>query len=249
MREVFKKLVDGSVVNIEIDVDADEFKSGRPWLFSVFVKYEGLDETKDGYEDFLETKESLIIALEYTNKTKYVGSRIIDGWSEFYFHCEDSKELNAIVTKMLSSTTYIYESNVVRDTKWNFYETQLFPTELELHHIESAKIIFLLQEEEDDLSVEREVEHYAVFDTATQKERFVQQAKEFGFAFKDDIATDEYEHGVALVKFHMPRDEEVQKIVEELFVLIKKEHGYYEGWSTTLSDDRSLANEEENSEL
>ncbi len=241
MREIFKKTVDGSLVNIEIDVDADEFKSGRPWLFSVFVKYEGLDETKDGYEDFLETKESLIIALEHTNKANYVGSRIIDGWSEFYFHCEDSKDLNSIVAKILSSTGYVYESNVVRDTKWNFYETQLFPSELELHHIQSAKIIFLLEEEEDDLSVEREVEHYAVFDTATQKDRFVEHAKELGFAFKDDIATDEYEHGVALVKIHMPREEEVKKVVEELFPEIKKEHGYYEGWSTTL-----VSEEEEN---
>lgn len=241
MREIFKKIVDGDEVNIEFETDAPLYKKENPWLFSVFIKYAGL--TEDGHEDFLESKESLIIALEHTNRAKYVGSRIVEGWHEFYFYSCDAKELNAIVAKMLSSTDYLYESNVVRDTKWNFYETQLFPTELEEHHIESEKIIFLLKEEEDDLTVEREVEHYAVFDTATQKERFIEDAKELGFAFKDDIATDEYEHGVALVKFHMPREAEVQKVVEELFALIKKEHGYYEGWSTT------LANEEENSEI
>ncbi len=243
MREFFKKVVDNSEINIEFETDAPLYKKENPWLFSVFIKYANLDETEDRYEDFLDSKEALIIALEYTNKAKYIGSRIVDGWSEFYFCCSDAKELDSIVSKMLSSSNYVHESNVVRDTKWNFFETQLFPTELELHHIESAKIIFLLKEEEDDLSIEREVEHYAAFDTLTQKERFIANALKLGFAFKDDIATDEYEHGVALVKIHTPKEEVVQKVVEELFQEIKKEHGSYEGWSTT------LASEEENIEL
>ena len=242
MREVFKKVMNGSEVNIEIETDAPLYKKANPWLFSVFIKYANLDETQEGYEDFLDSKEALIIALEHTGKANYVGSRVVEGWSEFYFCCSDAKEFNSIVSKMLSCTTYAHESNVVRDTKWNFFETQLFPTELELHHMESAKIIFLLKEEEDDLDLEREVEHYAAFDTLTQKERFIAKAQLLGFTFKDDIATDEYEHGVALVKIHTPKEDVVQKVVETLFKEIKKEHGSYEGWSTT------LANEEENIE-
>ncbi len=240
MREIFNRLVDNTSVHIEVNVEAGEYKAENPWLLSVFVKYEGIDEKQDGYEEFLETKESLIIALEHVDKAHYVGSRIVDGWNEFYFYAPSSKELDSIVHKILTPSNYIFESNVVRDTKWDFYETQLFPTELEIHHMQSAKIIFLLEEEEDDLSIEREVEHYAVFDTGTQKDRFVNMALDAGFTLKDDIATDEYEHGVALVKVHKPTSEEVQKVVEELFVLIKKELGYYEGWSTT------LVNEEEN---
>jgi len=78
------------------------------------------------------------------------------------------------------------------------------------------------------------VEHYAVFDTDTQKERFLKTALEAGFSYKDDISTEEYEHGVALLKEHNITDEEVKKVVTELYELIKKEHGFYEGWSTTL---------------
>jgi hypothetical protein len=241
MREIFSRIEENSLMSVEFEVDAGDYKEDNPWLFSIFVKYEGISEDMDGYEEFLETKESLIIALEHNEKAVYVGSRVVDGWNELYFYAPDSKELNSIVSKILTPTNYVYESNVVRDTKWSFYELQLSPTELELHHSQSARIIFLLKEEGDDLSVAREVEHYAVFDTSTQKERFVNNALENGFTFKDDIANDEYEHGVALVKVHMPTEDEVKKTVEELYARIKKEHGFYEGWSTILVSD-----EEEN---
>jgi len=226
MREVYN--------NIEFEDESLEYKSKFPWLFSVFIKYDALDKAQQNYEEFLETKESLIIAIEYEQNAKYVGSRIVDGWSELYFYTSMSKGFNSTVSTMLSPSNYIYESNIVRDTKWNFYETQLLPSELDSHHIVSAKIAFLLSEEGNNEDAVREVEHYAVFDTDTQKERFLKTALEAGFSYKDDISTEEYEHGVALLKEHNITDEEVKKVVTELYELIKKEHGFYEGWSTTL---------------
>ena len=220
MREVYN--------NIEFEDEALEFKSKNPWLFSVFIKYDSFDETQDGYEEFLDTKEALIIAIEYEQTAKYVGSMVVDGWSELYFYTSMTKGFNSTVSTILSPSKYIYESNIVRDNKWNFYETQLLPSELDSHHIVSAKIAFLLAEEGDDANAVREVEHYAVFDTETQKERFIKTALENDFEYKDDISTDDYEYGVALVKKHNITDDEVKKIVTKLYELIKKEHGYYE---------------------
>ncbi len=237
MREIFKRLENDTLFNIEIDIDAGGYKEDYPWLFSVFVKYDGLDDSTESYEEFLETKESLIIAIEYEDKAKYLGSRIVDGWSEFYFCASSSKELNSMVTAMLKNTGYVYESNIIKDKKWNFYETQLFPTELELIHIQSSKIIFLLEEEGEDLSIPRDVEHYVSFLTPTQKNRFVNTLDIEGFSFKDDISSEEFEHGVALVKKHTVTEEDVKKVVEELFLKIKEEQGFYEGWSTTLVNE------------
>ena len=234
MREIFKRVDDGSELTVEVEVDAGEFKSDYPWLFSVFIKYDGVDDSSDAYEEFLETKESLIIAIEYEDKAKYLGSRVVDGWSEFYFCASVSKELVSMVSAILKDSGYTYESNVVKDPKWNFYETQLFPTELEFAHIQSAKIIFLLEEEGEDLTIKRDVEHYVSFDTPTQKNRFINTLNIEGFSFKDDISSEEFEHGVALVKKHAVTEEEVQKVVDELFEAVKKEKGDYEGWSTTL---------------
>jgi len=234
MREAFTRESDDSLLSIEIEIDAGMHKDDSPWLFSVFIKYDGLDDSSESYEEFLETKESLIIGIEYEDKANYLGTRIVDGWSEFYFCASSAKDLNTMVTAMLKDTGYAYESNIIKDKKWNFYETQLFPTPLELAHIQSAKIIFLLEEEGDDLNSVRTVEHYLSFETPTAKNRFINTLALDGFSFKDEIDTEEFQHAVALIKEHAVTHDEVKKVVEELFEAVGKEGGFYEGWSTTL---------------
>ena len=244
MREIYEKIEDGVKVNVEIDLEASQYKATNPWLFSVFINYDGLDETKEGYEEFLETKESLIIAIEYEEKAKYVGSMIRDGWSEFYFYSSTSKELNTMVPAILQTCGYTYESNIVKDKKWNLYETQLFPTELQQHNMQSAKVIFLLEEEGDDLSVKRNVEHYVSFLTPTQKNKFINTLDIEGFSFKDDISSEEFEHAVALIKEHSVTYDEVTKVIAELYEYIKAEKAFYEGWSTILASDIDKVEEE-----
>jgi len=237
MRENFQRIEDGVSVNIEIDMSAYAFSTKFLWLFSVFVKFDGLENKSDAYEEFLETKESLIIALEHEEKAKYVGMRIVDGWSEFYFYTQNSKGLDNLVLGILKSSDYIYETSVVKDNKWDFHHKNLKPTELELAHIQSDKIIFLLQEEDDDLSVVRPVEHYVSFLTPTQKNRFLNTFDIEGVSFKDEIDNDEFEYGVALVKKQALTSDEVKKSVDDIFEAVKKNEGFYEGWSTVLASE------------
>jgi len=237
MREYFTRIEDNNTIHIEIDLNAFGFSSNNPWLFSVFIKFDGLDESISGFEEFLETKESLIISLEHEDKAKYVGTRNVDGWSEIYFYAKDSKELERIAQHILKETTYIYESSVVRDTKWDFHHKNLTPSELEQCHIQSEKIIFMLKEEEDDLSKVRSVEHYISFELPTQKNRFVNTLNIEGYSLKDEISSEEFEHGVALVKEHNVQSETLKEEIDKLFVEIKKCQGYYEGWSTTLAEE------------
>ncbi len=234
MREIFSRIEDGREVNIEVFLDAKEYKQFSPWIFSVFVKYDVLNGSEEDLEAFFETKESLIIALEHGTNAKYVGNRLVDDWSEIYFYADDSKQLDAITAKILKPTGYIYESNAARDKDWEFFDNNIFPTDLELAYMQSAKIVSLLEDEGDEISASREVEHYASFQTSTQKERFIKKAQEIGFKFKDDISSDEFDHGVALTKEHSVTNEEIQKVIKPLMDLIKEEHGEYELWSTLL---------------
>ena len=233
MREVFSRVEDGQEVNIEVCLDAKEHKETSSWIFSVFIKFDSLN---DDLEEFFETKESLIIALEHENRANYVGNRLVGDWSEVYFYAEDSKQLDAITAKMLKPTKYMYESNVARDKEWEFFDFNIFPTDLELCLMQSQHIISLMQEEGDDKSIVREVEHYSSFDTLTQKTRFVENALTCGFVFKDDISSDELEYGVALTKEHSLDEDELRKVISPLLDFIKEEHGEYELWSTTLAD-------------
>ena len=235
MREIFKRDLDGEEIYIEVVLDANRYKSNNPWLVSVFIKYNGLDDSSQAYEEFLETKESLIIAVEYDDKAKYLGMRVIDGWSELYFCASTAKEFNSMITTMLKNTNYIYESNIIKDKKWNFYETQLFPTALEEAYIQSAKIIFLLEEEGDNLEALRDVEYYISFETPTSKDRFIDELNLDGFSFKDEISSEEFPYGVAIVKEHQISEDILKNNINEVFEFMKKYGAFYEGWSTTLA--------------
>jgi len=237
MREFFKRVEDGSEIIVETDMNAYAYSNKYAWLLSVFIKFDTSDESSEGFEEFLETKESLIIALEHEERAKYVGGRSVDGWSELYFYADDSKGLDKIVTSILAPSNYVFESHTVRDSKWDFHYKNLTPNELELAHMQSDKIIYLLEEEGDNLEVVRPVEHYLSFDTPTQKEKFLANLDLDGFVFKDEISSDEFENGIALVKEHAVTSQEVQKVVEALFEAMKDYNGYYEGWSTTLVDE------------
>jgi len=237
MREIFIRSEEQGSVHIEVDMNAYAFVKRYPWLLSIFIKFDAFDESREGFEEFLETKESLIITLESHERAKYVGMRVVDGWSELYFYADDSKEMSNMVAKIMASVNYKYESSIVRDAKWDFHHKNIYPTELELTHIESEKIIFLLQEEEDDISQPREIEHYVSFDTPTQKERFLSDLGSLDFSLKDEIDSESFDNGLALVKIHAPSSEIVRAEVEALYGVLKKYQGYYEGWSTTLIED------------
>jgi len=235
MREFFQRVEDGQLVNIEIDLNAFAYSSHNPWLLSIFIKFDSSSEQMQGYEEFLEMKESLIIELDHTEKAKYVGSRIVDGWSELYFYSAESKELEKSVSKILSGSNYVYESSVIKDAKWDFHHKNLTPSELEQCHIESEKIIFMLEEEDDDINIVRDVEHYLSFELPTQKNRFLNTLSLEGYTFKDDISSEEFENGIALIKKHDIQSETLKEEVEKLFEAVKKCQGFYEGWSTTLA--------------
>ena len=232
MRELF--ISEDEKIDIEVELDIDENTKTYPWLFSLFINFDLEKKTQDEIEIFLEMKESIILKLEKNSMVKYVGQRTIDGWIELYFYSLNSKNIQKSIVNYLKETSLQFESGVVRDTKWDFYTANLMPNELEYCYIESQKIVELLKEEGDTINEPREVEHYAMFDTETQKQRFTQSAIESGFIFKDDISNDECNHGVALIKVHNLQNEALHKAIKELYDAAKVEHGHYELWSTML---------------
>jgi len=239
MRETFYRYEEEEAILVESDLNAYAYSNRFGWLYSVFIKFDTTESESEALEDFLETKESLIIALEHDDRAKYVGSRMVDGWSELYFYAADSKGLDAITANILKSSNYVYETSVVRDSKWNFHHKNLTPNELELAHMQSEKIIYLLEEEGDVLHRPRLVEHYLSFDTPSQKERFITHLEGSSFSFKDEISSDEFANGIAVTKEHPVTKETLRQVVEELFAMVEEHGGYYEGWSTTLVDDEA----------
>lgn len=234
MREYFTRDEDHKQVVIEVDPNAYGHSQRLKWLLSVFIKFD-TEAFSEQYEQFLDTKASLIGLLEQTQESRYVGSRTLDGWIELYFYTADSKNFTKKTAAFFHNFEYPFETHIVKDAKWDFYTHNLYPTEQEWHIIQTHKIIEMLQEEEDAIEVVRPVEHYVSFATPTQKERFVAKLPLNGFEYKDEISSEEFDNGIALVKTHNVTPETLQEEITTLYELLAPEQGSYELWSTQLA--------------
>lgn len=246
MREYYTQVEEGASAKIEVELDAQsmiEDKILYPWLYTVFIKLKnpmqsGLADEDE--EDLLaECKDRLAIKLQEKEQAVYVGSKIISGWYELYFYLQDPKGIENKTKEMLSAFGYKYESNAVKDKNWKLYEVNLYPNLLQSHHIQSRQIIEEIQEEGDDITKPREVEHYILFQTPSLREKFVHVLEEKGLTCKGDFERDdeEFVYGVAVSVTQTIDEETMNKTTDMFMELCALHHGYYEGWSTSMADD------------
>lgn len=197
-------------------------------LLYVFIKFDGDDE------ELLRIEEAL---LEKAQKLKldYVGWRLIDDWLEFYFYAEQAKGFENALNDVLKPK-YQFESGNRKDKKYETYYKMLMPNDQEYHNIQSEEIISDLEEAGDDLEAEHRIEYHAMFMTSSQRKRFTESIEEAGFSFLHDFldekAEDDFVYGVVFTKLSAISIELLNRQTEEIFPLIKAEHGRYEGWGT-----------------
>jgi len=220
-------------VFIEVNLGDIRNDGELEYLLSVFVKFNALHEDIETVEEFLEFKQKLIEELE--DKAIYIGMRVVDGWSEFYFYTKESKGLEKIVSTVFSGSGYVYEASITKDNKWDFYYKNLFPSDLEMYLIYSKKIVLQMMAEGDNLAKPREVEHYISFDTASQKDKFLEDVKNLGFEFKDEVDNKELAHAIAIVKEHSLDQDTLKYIISSVLEYVKKYHGRYELWSSIIA--------------
>jgi regulator of RNase E activity RraB len=249
MRESYTKVEEGRLVKLEVEMDAQESiidKMLYPWLYTVFIKLKSPLENglaDEDEEDLLfECKERLAIKLEEKEKAVYIGSKTTDGWYELYFYLQEPKGIETKTRDILNAFEYKYESNAVKDKKWNLYEVTLTPSEKELHHIQSRQIIEEMLEEGDDIKTAREVEHYIFFQTASLREKFEEIIEENTLINKGDFEREEGEeflYGIAVARTQSLDEKSINSVTDKIMDLCKEYHGLYEGWSTSLAGDEA----------
>jgi regulator of RNase E activity RraB len=225
----------GEFYRTEVDLSLiDEVPDGqRPWLLWLFVRVANSEDS-----EFIAFRDDLITALDSQIEAVYAGTISKDGWCELYFYGSTSKKFENITSDVMAShTQYPYERGSSKDTKWEMYQERLYPEPFEIISIQSRHTLEALMEEGDDLSIQREVEHYFFFQTPTALQRFETSMLSHGFSLKEHINDDEsdYVYGVTLIKVEPVVPEQIHETTSMLYELVMQEHGHYEGWSTVLS--------------
>jgi regulator of RNase E activity RraB len=235
---------EGAAVRTETDLSLIDTvpDNRRPWLVWVFVKIKSPDA--NGWcigqecEQLLKLRSSMQKMLGAEIDAVFAGERMQDGWVELFFYAPAAKKFQSSAASVMKDYEgYAFDTGSSRDAKWEHYQLELYPDAVMLQQIESRFIISELEEAGDDITAEREVEHYLFFQTEANAERFAQKMAEKGFALKEKVVQEnaEHAHGVVLVKTHAVTEEVLMAQTSELFDEAYREHGTYEGWSTVLA--------------
>lgn len=218
---------------VELSLIDDAPLEDKPWLLWFFVKSDApQSETFGAFRDDLEN--TLASELDAV----FAGAVIKEGWVEFYFYAPEPKRFENITAEVMTRHGgFAYERGSSRDTKWEMYLERLYPDGYASLRIQNRRTIESLVEAGDDLSVEREVEHYFFFQTKSAMERSVAFLSAHGFALKESVKDDEsdYAYGAVLTKTEPITPEVVEETTALLYDTSLQEHGHYEGWSTVLA--------------
>ena len=241
-----KKNENGISGKTEIDLSLyDEApQKKRSWLLWVFVKIGSPSEigwcVQPECATLAAVQNDLTEALAKEIDAVASGTRMEEGWLELYFYAPNAKRFdNVAASVMRRYEGYAFETGASRDEKWDHYSNELYPDPLMLQQMQNRYIIGELQDAGDDITVEREVEHYLLFQTDAHAKRVLVKLEAAGYTFKEYVqAKGEYSHGVVVVKVHDVTEATMMLITEELLDTAYDEYGIYEGWSTVLAAEK-----------
>lgn len=226
-------------VSIDTSFLDDFDREFYPWLLWCFIKLKNPLEdglcSDDEHEKLTVILETIVQSLEPMDAL-HVGYQIQEGWMELYFYAPQAKRFETKVSEVLKDGGYIYETGSRRDSKWEQYRFGLYPDTKTTLYIQSMATIDALKDEGDVADLAREVEHYCFFQTQAQCDRVVAKLQEEGFTCKEQgyNAEEEFAYGAIMLKTHDVQESTIHPLVEYLYDLVSKDHGVYEGWSTTL---------------
>lgn len=204
----------------------------KPYLLWLFVKNsDPLDS------NFIAFRNDLIETLNTQIEASYAGTITKDGWCELYFYASSPKVFENLAAQTIGRhQSYAHECSTTRDGKWEMYLERLYPDPYVALTIQSRHTIEALIEAGDDLSLQREVEHYFYFQTKSALERFLQSLNAYGFTLKEYVEDNEsdYTYGAIVIKTESVLPEQVKETTSMLYDAVLQEHGHYEGWSTVL---------------
>ena len=133
---------------------------------------------------------------------------------------------------MQAYPAYDYDADTRPDAEWSTYLGYLAPGEEDRQRIENRRVCEALEDGGDALTAPREIDHWAYFADATQRDAFVAAARDLGFALRAAIEpdTDLPDPGAQLWRVDVPAYETIDDVTLPLFHLAARHGGTYDGW-------------------
>lgn len=241
--EFYITTMDNYTTGIRVDIGAiqDERFSHliHTWTLSVSYRdcYEnGLPQPAEtqrlnGVEDWLEEKgRELPIWL--------VGVVTQNGWRDFVFMSEKEVVWETTVNRLLIEGPEVsYRYDHFLNDNGEYYKQYLYPTKYDWNWIHDSRVCRSLQEQGDELTEPREIDHYAILPDEKSAQAFALDVAALPYSIKlQSIRANEQNNGftAAFLSKDIPQRWHMTEITNQLTDMAEKHGGSYDGWGTTV---------------
>jgi len=190
------------------------------------AEFDRLCEVEDAIKDQLQS-ESL--------QHLYVGRNTNDGKRDFFFYTGQKDDLRQNLSKVTHKfEEYNFEMGGREDIEWDTYNNFLYPNPRQIQNIMNRRVCYQLEQEGDDLSKPREIDHRVYFKKKSNLQKYAQFIKNLNHKITH-IGRERPFVGRHLIDFKridVPAD--VDAVVDDLFLKSVELDGVYDGWGCTV---------------
>ncbi len=163
----------------------------------------------------------------------FVGSVTSDRRRDFFFYiAEDLNWQERIRTATERFSDYTWYAGATAEPDWDTYFDLLYPDDRSRDAMENEKIRNSLEEEGDDLSIPRSIDHFLSFNSEEDRDAFRAEAENLGFAAELDSNAHRMEGNYCVRLTRQDSPEDLDPVTWELNELGGAHGGSYGGWGT-----------------
>ena len=186
-------------------------------------------------------QEEIIEAIEKKNGIT-AGNVMSNGFMNMFLYVKRSERIEELFRTVMSvHPEHSYNVNVLIDKEWNTYFNLLYPSKYELQTIENQSVLFQLDQDGDDFSKEREVDHFIYFPTEEGREQFIRKVETLGYkvALKETVDHgNSYHFALQISRLNNVMPSEINEYTWELVTLGNDYGAKYDGWGCCPQNSR-----------
>ena len=157
-----------------------------------------------------------------------MGRNTSGGHRDFYFY-PGNIEIEALLKAAMANwPDYVFQTGARSDPEWSTYWRFLYPSPEDLERIGNRDVVDRLLKNGDDIEQPRKIDHFAVFKTILDRDRFLQYLSAAGFAVAELGETAKADFSVEFNRIDRP--DRIDDVTIALFRAAKDNNGEYGGW-------------------
>lgn len=207
-----------------------------PYMLWASVKLMRPDE--NGFPDKEEATIMAAIEDELAEKVKsidaiQVGRVKSGGMQDLYFYGPTDEGFEDLVLEVMKQyPDYLFATDIEEDKDWNEYLGYLYPDHYQYQSMQNRRVIDQLQQQGDQLTTARDVDHFLLFATAADRAAFITAAEQLNYKVvsQEEQKDEELPYSLNLVRKDVADWQSVDDYVWELCQLAEKHNGEYDGW-------------------